>query len=62
MPGFLVQVAGGLIRQEQGRFCCQRPCDRNALLLPSGKLGWLVVASFPQTDTVQGFFYLRLPG
>ena len=33
-----VQIAGRLIRQDDGRFVDERPCDRRTLLLTAGRL------------------------
>ncbi len=41
----LVQISGGFICQQHGRFGDKRPSDRDTLLFPSGKLPCAVVGS-----------------
>jgi len=47
--GLGIEVAGGLISQQQGRLSDQRPGDGNPLLLPAGQLARLDVSILLQT-------------
>jgi hypothetical protein len=46
----LVEVAGRLIGNEDGRLWCERAGKRDTLLLAAGKLGRIVLIPLAQTD------------
>ena len=50
LPGPLVQIAGRLVGQEQGRTACEGARDGNALLLPSGKFPGPMVRAITQSQ------------
>src|ERR687887_221982 len=56
----LVEVARGLVRQQQARLEDQRPCERDALLLAARKLARLVVEPVAEPDDLQHLLRLRL--
>src|SRR5664280_981372 len=49
-----VEVTGGLVADEQGRVGDDRARDRDALLLPAGKLAGLVAGAVGQAHELQG--------
>ena len=49
-PGGLVEVAGRLVGDEDGRVWRERAGKRDALLLAAGKLGRIVVLPLAQAD------------
>ena len=53
LAGLGVQVAGGLVGQQQGRVVDQGPGDGHPLLLAAGELGRLVVQAVPQPHPVE---------
>ena len=48
-----IQISGGLVRQNQGRFCDQRTGDGDALLLAAGEFRGLVLRPFAEPDPLQ---------
>ena len=54
-----VEVAGGLVRQDEGRSANESPCDRHPLLLAAGKLDRVVVEAIRKADTFQKFSSAR---
>ena len=50
VPGAAVEVAGGLVREDERRVRHQRSSDGHALLLAAGELGGLVVHAVAQAQ------------
>jgi len=59
--GARVEVAGGLVRQEQGGAVHQRPRDGDPLLLATGELRRGVVEPVRETDALQRFRRASVP-
>ena len=57
LAGFAVQVAGGLIRQDNGRGRRQRPGNGNPLLLPAGELIGQGIQLFLQSQGLHNPLY-----
>ena len=57
---FGIEVAGGLVREEQRRMSRQRARHGHALLLTAGKLRRLMPASAPKLYSRQRFFHALL--
>ena len=55
----VIEVARWLVGQQQAGLCDQRPCQRNALLFPTGKLSGKVVHSGFQSHFAQQFLRFR---
>ncbi len=53
LAGVQIQIAGGLIGQDDGRIVGQGPGNGDALLLAAGKLKRLMVVSIPQPHHLQ---------
>jgi hypothetical protein len=51
--GLEIELAGGLITQQDRRILHQCPGDRHPLLLASRQLGWEVIGPFGETDLCQ---------
>ena len=62
LAGFTVQVAGGLIGQDDGRIVRLRPCNRHALLLAAGELVGEVVQAISQPYGIQEHLSVSLSG
>ena len=56
LAGFGIQVAGGLVGQDNGRFGSQGPGDGHPLLLPPGQLVGHAVQFFLQAKQGDDFF------
>ena len=46
-----VEIACGLVREENSRFGDERPCERDSLLLPTGELRRVVVQAITESDS-----------
>ena len=49
-----IEIAGGLVCQEQGGLVGERPGDGDALLLAAGELVGFVACAVPEADGIQG--------
>src|SRR5689334_24654944 len=50
-----IEIAGGLVRQENGRVACQGAGEGHTLLLAPGKFAGPMVRPFLESDLVQHF-------
>ena len=53
LPGAGVEIAGGLVREQQRRPGHERARQRDALLFAAGQLARIVVETFAQADLVE---------
>ena len=50
LAGLQVEIARGLVGENDGQFVGECTCDGDSLLLTTGKLGGFVLASVAQAD------------
>ena len=61
IAGPAVQVTGGLVGQDDGGLVDEGPGDGDALLLPAGKLAWLMVQPVTQAHALEGLARAAAP-